>query len=140
MKMTIKAIALIAFFTVALAIGFDDFVSSDPIQYYSQRKSRLLIVALIGLLGAFAAFAVSKLSSRNRYRVKLYTLGIAACLSTVFACYIIFGFFTLLFQMGPSEIGLEGILRGFFFMPLMPISASIFLWLVFHQSFKLRVE
>ncbi|MFO1513768.1 MAG: hypothetical protein U1F83_12770 [Verrucomicrobiota bacterium] len=140
MKVTIKPIVWVVILITELAACFYEFASSDPIQYYSQKKSRLIVVASIGLLGGLLAFAFSKLSSQNRHRVKLLTLCLAACLLTAFAGYFSFDFFSLVNQIGPSQLGLDGILKGFMFIPLLPILASTLLWLICIRAFKRRVQ
>ena len=144
MKKQFWLIGLIAFFCPLFMDGFSVLISSEPLSYFSQDKSRLLVVAAIGVMGGLIANAYYKLSLRNRHRVVLFTLGSAACFLTIFAGYLSFGFFSLVRQIEgqiePSQLGLVGIVRGFYFLPLFPLAASLFLWVLLVRNFKRHVE
>ena len=142
MNRRIWQIGLIAFFCILFMKDFYDFASSDPMHYYSQDKSRLLVVAGIGVMGGLIAHLFSRLSTRNGHRVKLCALGLAACFFTIFAGYFSFSLLSTLQQAGQLQLhlGLGGILKGFLFIACLPLAISIFFWVYFVRTLKRHVE
>ena len=79
------AATLFAIFAIADVIH--DFITNDPVRYYSEQPHQLLLVAAITIVGGLLAFLFYRLSPHRQRRLKLITLGSAAGFVTVCGLY-----------------------------------------------------
>src|SRR5437763_2253146 len=84
----IIAVTLFAIFAIADLVH--DFITSDPVHYFSQQPHQLLVVAAVAIVGGLVAFIFYRLSPHCQRRVKLLTVGSAASFVTV--CGLYFGY------------------------------------------------
>lgn len=70
------AVALFAVFAIADLVH--DFITNDPVQYFSEQPHQLLVVAAVAIVGGLVAFIFYRLSPHCQRRVKLITVGSAA--------------------------------------------------------------
>lgn len=87
--------AVAAFGIFAVLDVMHDFVDSNPIGYFSRDPSRLLYVAGIAVAGGLLTLGYYKLSLRTQRRVRMLSLGMAACAATAAFGYFVFAFFSL---------------------------------------------
>src|ERR1700677_2941767 len=86
----------VAVFTVfGIAELVKDFIASDGLHYFSEQPYRLLLVTVIGIGGGIITLSFHRLTSRWRRRVKLFALGLAAIVMTIFSGWLVYVFFSL---------------------------------------------
>lgn len=104
-----------------------DFIASDGVHYFSEQPFRLLFVTVIGIAGGIITLFFRRLTSRWRRRVKLFALGLAAVLMTLFCGWLVY----VLFSLGVHPVMLA-------FSPIIIFMLS--LWFRFYQVFRSRVD
>jgi len=130
---TISAGIIFAIFAVTDLVH--DFVSNDPIGYFSAEPHRLLYVVVIAVIGGFAALGFSQLSPRAKRHVQVFAWGSAASALTTIASYLASCFFSI-----SSFIIESGSTAWILFVPLIFIGIAVYFWLGFYQTLKTRVS
>jgi hypothetical protein len=117
---------------VAGAFLVHNVIANDTIHYFSEQPLRLWLVAAIGVVGGVTALIYYRLSSKIQRRLKLFTLGSAAGILTLFGCCLAYG--SVVLQFGhplPTPT-----VRLLLVPPLCVIGAAGLLWFEFYQLFR----
>ncbi len=128
-------VTLFAIFAIANIVH--DFITNDPVHYFSEQPHQLLVVAAIAIGGGLIAFLFYSLSPHWQRRAKLITLGSAAGFVTLAGGYFFFWLVGLPHQydwMFPRHW-----LYWVYTIPLSIITLAGLLWFEFYQVFKERV-
>ena len=126
---TIAAVFAFAIFAVADLIH--DFVTNDPIGYFSTEPHQLFYVAAIAIIGGLAALGFDWLSPRTQRRVRVFVWGAAASTLTAIAGYFAFCFFSI-----SSFIAESTSTFGVLFVPLIFAGIAAYLWFKFYRALK----
>ena len=123
----IVVVTLFAIFSIADIVR--DFIANDPVHYFSEQPSQLLVVAAIAIVGGLVVLFFYRLSPHWQRRVKLFTLGSAASFVTVCGVYFGYEFARLSFFSGYTLT-----------LAFLGIGAiASLLWFEFYQIFRSRV-
>jgi hypothetical protein len=129
MKKLGVTIAVTLFAICAIVDIIHEFITNDPIHYFSEQPHQLFVVAAIAIVGGMVTFFFCRLSSHWQRRVKLITIGSAASFVTTFGVY--FGYCSFQIAFG------GGYILALVFLCIGAIAAL--LWLEFYQIFRSRV-
>jgi len=129
MKKLSVIIAVTLFAVFAIADLVHDFMTNDPVHYFSEQPHQLLVVAVVAVVGGLVAFLFYRLSPHCQRRVKLVTMGSAASFVTV--CGVYFGYqFLHLSVFGGYTLALAFLCVG---------TIAALLWFEFYQICRSRV-
>jgi len=134
MKKLVGIILVAAFAIFAITDTIHDFRTNDPIHYFSQQPSRLLLVAVIAIAGGLVMFAFYRLSPSWQRRMKLLTLGLAASFLAAFTGYTLYVLARCLSFFGIANSPLYFILQ-----PVCFGIIDTLLWYGFYRVSKKRV-
>lgn len=87
--------AVTAFVIFAVVDLVHEFVTNDPIGYFTREPHQLLYVAAIAVAGGFGTWGFYRLTPRAQRQVRILTWGAAASAMTVVVGYLVFRFFSL---------------------------------------------
>jgi hypothetical protein len=126
---TIAAVVVFAIFAVADLVH--DFVTNDPIGYFSTEPRRLLYVAGIAITGGLVALMFSRFSRQAKRRVRLFGWGAGASFLTAFCGYLLYQSVSL----SPMIVANSG--AGWLVLvPLLFASIAAYLWFEFFRAWK----
>jgi hypothetical protein len=123
--------AVTAFTIFAVADLVYDFVTNDPIGYFSSEPHRLLYVAAIAIAGALAALGFYRLSPRAQRHVRVFAWGATASTMTVATGYFVFRFLSLSSFIGESGGTMRVLLSLLFFFGI-----AAYFWFEFWRTRK----
>lgn len=124
----IIAVALFACFAIADLVH--DFVTNDPIHFFSEQPRQLLVVAAFAIGGGLIAWFFCRLSRCWQRKVKLLTLGSVAVFATL--CFVFFAY------QGANLSEFAG--HTLVLVLLCNVVAAALLWFEFYQTFRSRVS
>jgi hypothetical protein len=130
----IIAVTLLAIFAIADIVH--DFITNDPVHYFSEQPRQLLVVAAIAIGGGLVTFLFCSLSPHWQRRAILITLGSAAGLVTLAAghfCYLLAGWPHQYDRMLPHHL-----LTLLCTITLGLIAFAGLLWFTFYQLLRRR--
>jgi hypothetical protein len=132
----ITAVTACSIFAVANVVH--EFITNDPIGYFSAEPHRLLYVAAIAIVGGLGVFGFHRLSPRAQWHVRVFSWGAAASTMTVAVCYALFGFLSLFSFI--VEAG--GTIWIFVVLLLLLLFSGIaaYFWYEFRQVWKTGVS
>jgi hypothetical protein len=147
MKMNVKKwlaiIAIIAFVIFAMLDITNEFVTSDPVHYFSKQPRQMLLVVALAMVIGPAAFLFDRLSPKSKRTAKLVTLGGAAVGLTVFTGVLSFDWLRLwlsFVSMKDTHAFVHAPPFAFVVFPLLcPAAISVILWFWFYYTFRRRV-
>jgi len=76
----IITVSLFAIFAIADIVH--DFITNDPVSYFSQQPRQLLVVVAVAIVGGLVTFFLYRLSTHWQRRIKLIVLGFTAGFAT----------------------------------------------------------
>jgi hypothetical protein len=126
---TIIAVTLFAIFAIADLVH--DFITNDPIHYFSEQPHQLLVVAAIAIIGGLVALIFYRLSPHWQRRVELLTLGLAASFLAAFTGYMLYMSASFL-----SFIGISQYPAYFIYTPVCLGVADALLWYFFYRVYR----
>ena len=127
--------AVVAFAIFAVADLVHDFVTNDPIGYFSTEPHRLLYVAAIAIAGGLAALTFDRLPPHVQRHVRVFAWGAAASTLTAIAGYFAFCFFSLSSFIVESRSTV-----WILFVPLIFFGIAAYLWSEFYRALKTGVS
>ena len=127
--------AVTAFAIFAVADLVHDFVTNDPIGYFSTEPHRLLYVAAIAIAGGLAALGFYRLSPRAQRHVRVFGWGAAASTMTAFVGCFVFRFLSLF-----SFIGGSGGTIWILILLLVFSGIAAYFWFEFCRAWKTGVS
>ena len=95
MKKWSAIVAIVGFAIFAVGNLVHDFITSDPIAYFSRDPVRLLYVAGIAVAGGLVTLGYYKLPPRIQRRARMLGLGMAGSATASAACYFVYVIFSL---------------------------------------------
>jgi hypothetical protein len=127
-------ILFIAFAIYVVVDTIHEFRTNDPIHYFSEQPSRLLLVMAIAIAGGLAVFIFYRLSPLWQRRMKLLALGLAASFLVAFTGYMLYVLARCL-----SFFGIASSPLYFILMPVCFGIIDTLLWYEFYRVYKKRV-
>ena len=131
MKRWSTTVGVTAFAIFAVADLVHDFVTNDPIGYFSGEPHRLFYVAAIAIAGGLAALGSDRLSPRTRRHVRVFAWGAAASTLTSIAGYFAFCFFSI-----SSFIAESRSTMWILSVPFIFAGIAAYLWFKFYRAIK----
>lgn len=126
---------MVAFAIFAIADLVHDFVTNDPIGYFSTEPHRLFYVVVIAIAGGLAALGFDRLPRRAKRHVIVFAWGTAASTTTVFTGYFAICFFSL------SSFIIEfGSTFWILFVPFVLAGIAAYLWVEFYRALKTGIS
>ena len=131
---TIIPVALFAIFTIADIVH--DFITNDPVHYFSEQPHQLLVVAAIAIGGGLITLIFYRLSPHWRHKAKLITLGFTASLFTFGGCC--FSFLLAEFPYSFDWAISRHLLYLLLTIALGMVAVAGLLWFELYQAIKKR--
>ncbi|MGA2854058.1 MAG: hypothetical protein ABSE90_08015 [Verrucomicrobiota bacterium] len=127
-------ILFIAFAIYAVVDTIHEFRTNDPIHYFSEQPSRLLLVMAIAIFSGLAVFVFFRLSPLWQHRATLLALGLAASFLAAFTGYQLYVVARCL-----SFFGIANSPLYFLLIPVCFGAIDALLWYGFYRVSKKRV-